>query len=174
MEPIDSAGMVATMNFTELRQQFPRQGRLEWIGLRTAHMQPMELVDQATALADHGLEGDRSVIRSSGKRQVTLIQAEYLPVIANLSGQPNLQPEWLRRNLVISGINLNALKECRFYVGSILIEGTGLCHPCSRMEGVLGLGGYNAMRGHGGLTARILTSGSIRIGDPVRVESLCG
>jgi MOSC domain-containing protein YiiM len=66
-----------------------------------------------------------------------------------------MAPATLRRNLVVSGINLVALKGQRFQIGDAVLEGTSFAHPCSRMEEVLGQGGYNAMRGHGGLCARV-------------------
>lgn len=75
----------------------------------------------------------------------------------------------LRRNIVIKGINLLALKDKTFWVGEALLEYTGECHPCSRMEETLGEGGYNAVRGHGGITARILNGGKITVGDLPRV-----
>jgi MOSC domain-containing protein YiiM len=78
-----------------------------------------------------------------------------------------LQPARLRRNLVVEGIPLIALKGRRFRIGEVLCEGTAPCDPCSRMEAALGPGGYNAMRGHGGLCARILEGGTLRIGDAV-------
>jgi MOSC domain-containing protein YiiM len=77
-------------------------------------------------------------------------------------------PDLLRRNLVIAGINVSVLKDQRFTIGEVLLEGTGPCVPCSRMETNLGPGGYNAMRGHGGINARIVTSGTIRLGDAVQ------
>jgi len=113
-----------------------------------------------------GLIGDRYSGRS-GARQITLVQAEHLPVIAGCTGRDTVAPELLRRNLLVSGINLLALKDKSFHVGSVGLIGTGLCHPCSRMETLLGAGGYNAMRGHGGITARVLSDGQITIGDPV-------
>jgi MOSC domain-containing protein YiiM len=149
--------------------QFPRPGRVEWIGVRPARDVPMRATDSARAEAGRGLAGDRYA-GGSGKRGVTLLQAEHLPAIAALSGHAEIAPAWLRRNLLVSGIPLVALKGRRFRVGEVLLEGTGPCDPCSRMEEALGPGGYNAMRGHGGLTARILEGGMLRVGDRVVAE----
>ena len=66
------------------------------------------------------------------------------------------------------GINLLALKGKVIHIGKVELEITGQCHPCSKMETQLGAGGYNAMRGHGGMTARVLTSGVIALGDALR------
>lgn len=149
--------------------QFPRAGRIEWIGLRPARDVPMRAVDAAQGRAGGGLEGDR-YSGGSGKRGVTLIQAEHLPVIAALAGHGGVQPATLRRNLVVSGIPLVALKGRRFRLGGLLLEGTDACDPCSRMEDALGPGGYNAMRGMGGLCARIVEGGAFRLGDAVVAE----
>jgi MOSC domain-containing protein YiiM len=78
-----------------------------------------------------------------------------------------VSPDLVRRNLVVSGISVLALKDQRFSIGDVVLEGTGLCEPCSRMEANLGSGGYNAMRGHGGITARILAGGVLWLGDAV-------
>jgi MOSC domain-containing protein YiiM len=146
----------------------PRPGRVEWIGLRTRRDGPMRVVAEVEGVAGKGLAGDRYA-GGSGKRGITLLQAEHLPVIAALSGHPSLDPALLRRNLLVSGIPLVALKGRRFRLGALLLEGTGDCDPCSRMEDALGAGGYNAMRGHGGLCARILEGGRLAVGDAVRV-----
>ena len=123
---------------------------------------------EVEAVAQYGLTGDHRTRRRGSARQVTLIQYEHLDVIAALLGRPGVHPELLRRNLAVSGINLFALKDQTFSVGATVLEGTGLCEPCSRMEANLGAGGYNAVRSHGGITARILAGGVIRIGDAVR------
>jgi MOSC domain-containing protein YiiM len=99
---------------------------------------------------------------------VTLIQAEHLDAVAHLLARDGIDPALTRRNLVVAGINVLALKDQVFTIGDVVIEGTGPCEPCSRMEANLGEGGYNAMRGHGGITARIVTGGVIRVGDAVR------
>ncbi len=156
----------------ELLVLLPRAGRLEWIGLRPARRGPLTVAEVATADTDRGLRGDHfagtSVAGTSGgKRQVTLIQAEHLPVIAALCAIEAVPPQVLRRNLLVSGINLLALKDRCFSIGEVWFEGSGVCAPCSRMEMVLGPGGYNAMRGHGGITARVRQGGVLRVGDVV-------
>lgn len=150
----------------KLMATLPRAGRVDWIGLRPERDVVMDEVDEVVAETGGGLAGDR-YNGGSGKRGVTLIQAEHLPVIAALSGHEEVRPATLRRNLVVSGLPLVALKGRRFRIGEVLLEGTDDCDPCSRMEAALGAGGYNAMRGHGGLCARIIEGGTIRRGDTV-------
>lgn len=154
-------------SFLELLSRLPRAGRLEWIGLRPAHRASMLVVDRAEAVLGRGLVGDHRSAHGGGVRQVTLIQAEHLPAIASLCGCQRIAPEWLRRNVVITGINLLALKDRAFRVGEVWLEGTGLCHPCSRMEEAVGPGAFQAMRGHGGITARVVRGGMLRVGDTV-------
>lgn len=125
----------------------------------------MHVVTQVEVLPDTGLAGDHC--RGRGGRGITLIQAEHLPVIAAFLGREAIDPACLRRNLVVSGINLLALRGRRFRIGDVVVDGMKPCHPCSRMEEALGPGGFQAMRGHGGLTARIVSGGWIRHGDPV-------
>ena len=155
------------LTIAELFKTFPHSGELVWIGLRPARLQSMQIVNEVFADQNSGLSGDRYQ-GSSGKRQVTLIQWEHLAVIQSIMKR-QITPELLRRNLVIKGINILALKNCNFSIGNALFQTTGLCHPCSRMEDVLGAGGYNALRGHGGVTARIISSGVIRVGDKLTV-----
>lgn len=146
----------------------PQVGRLEWIGLRPERMGDLLSVSEATVVTGRGLEGDHKVKgRVGSKRQVTLIQHEHLIAVAGLLQKPRVGPEEVRRNLVVSGINLLALKGKQFRIGEALLEFSGPCEPCSRMEYNLGPGGFNAMRGHGGITAKVIQGGTIRVGDEV-------
>jgi len=138
-------------------------GRVDWIGLRPARLADLVPVD-AAALQEDGLDGDHA---RPGKRALTLIQAEHRPVIAALARRDLVTPQDLRRNLVISGISLTALHNHTVQIGGAVVEFTTICAPCSRMETTLGVGGYNAMRGHGGWCARVLRPGRIAVGDPV-------
>jgi MOSC domain-containing protein YiiM len=157
----------------QLRRAAPQVGRVTWIGLAPARRAPIAVVERAEAHPGTGLAGDHHAGGGKGTRQVTLIQAEHLPVVASLigRGEEPLDPALLRRNIVVAGINLWALRKMRFRIGAVLLEGTGPCPPCSRMEENLGPGGYHAMRGHGGITARVLDGGVIAIDDAVRIES---
>ena len=141
-----------------------RDGAVEWIGLRPTRRAPMRAV-QAAAIGPAGLEGDRHP--SPGKRAVTLLQAEHLPVVSALSGTA-ATPERLRRNLVVAGINLAALKGRDVAVGGAVLRVTGPCAPCSRMEETLGPGGYSAVRHHGGWCAEVVAPGEVTLGCAVR------
>ncbi len=155
---------------SQLIQTLPQVGSLTWIGIRPARSAPLQTLEAVEALTDHGLAGDHYSGKPGSKRQVTLIQAEHIAAVASMLHRTELDPGLLRRNLVVQGINLLALKDRQFWVGEVLLEMTGLCHPCSRMETNLGPGGYNAMRGHGGITARILQGGNLYLGDTVKVQ----
>jgi MOSC domain-containing protein YiiM len=165
-----------------LCSHFPHPGRLERILLRTERHGAVESVSEALAIAGQGLCGDHMAAakargNSPSKRQITLIQSEHLPVIAALTDHDNVDPAALRRNLLISGLNLLAARslfaDCPLILrigDEVQLEITGPCEPCSRMESTLGPGGYNAMRGHGGVTAQVLAGGPLRIGDMVTVH----
>jgi len=152
----------------ELLNSLPQIGHVRWIGLSAERRGVIVPVDEATVRVGTGLDGDHHSPTGRGKRQVTLIQWEHLTAIASLFGRPQVGPELLRRNIAVSGINLLALKDRRFQVGEALMEYTGQCHPCSRMEETFGPGGYNAVRGHGGITARVIEGGAVRVGAEVR------
>ena len=152
-----------------LKDHFPQSGKIEWIGLRKAAGEAMDVVDAATLLQDHGLEGDKAGQRAGSRRQVTLIQAEYLPVIAALLGKGAVSPEVLRRNIVVSGINLGLCKGLEIGINDAVLQVTGDCVPCAKMEQALGYGGFNAMCNHGGITASVRAGGRIAVGDEVSV-----
>lgn len=139
-------------------------GRVVWIGVRPARRAPMRALE-AAEIDETGLEEDRR--EAPGKRAVSLLQAEHLPAIAALAGRETVPPALLRRNIVVAGLNLLGLRKRRFRIGAAVLEGTGPCAPCARMEEALGRGGYAAVRGHGGITATVATPGRVALGDSV-------
>jgi MOSC domain-containing protein YiiM len=159
------------MNLKELFENFSQSGEVTFISVRPNRLKPVEILTEVLALKDKGLEGDRYA-NIGGVRQVTLIQAEHLFSIASFLGKKSIDPSLTRRNIAVQHINLLSLKGKRFAIGNAVLEYSGECHPCSRMEQNLGTGGYNAMRGHGGITAKVLVGGVIRLGDPV-IPELC-
>lgn len=159
----------------ELLAKVPQRGRVRWIGVRPASHQEMLELEAVEARHEAGLTGDHSRSGPGNARQVTLIQWEHLAVIGALLGrsaeQP-IQPRDLRRNIAVSGINLLSLKGRRFRIGQAILETTGCCQPCARLEQRLGSGAFQAVRGHGGITARVLQGGIIYLNDDLCVEPL--
>ena len=140
--------------------------------LRPARRESMREVARATVIAGRGLEGDHRSEKTPGSgRQVTVISLEFIAQTAQFLGLPRIDPALLRRNLVLSGMNLNALRHQRFSIGDVLLEAGAPCHPCSRMEAALGTGAVVAMLGHGGLCCKVLRGGTIAVGDTVAVAT---
>ena len=168
------------MGLRTLTTEFPRPGKLDAIWVRSKRRGAMHALSEAQAEIGRGLLGDH---RSTSlrleparrTREITLIQAEHIPLVAQWVGKAQLDAGLLRRNLVISGLNLLSMRspfaDARlvWQLGDeVLLKITGPCDPCSRMEALLGQGGYNAMRGHGGLTAMLLRGGRLKVGDVLK------
>ena len=141
-------------------------GRVEAIAIAAAAEAPIELVDQATAVAGRGLAGDRyhegqgtfSNPYSEG-HDLTLVEAEVLEELG-------FEPQDARRNVVTRGIDLNALVGRDFRVGDVECAGRRLCEPCAHLER-LSPGTLRPLVHRGGLRADLLGDGVIRVGDPV-------
>lgn len=152
-------------DLAKMMARHARDGRLDWIGLRPARrVEPVAAHD--ASIGPDGIEGDHG---RAGKRAVTLLQAEHLPVIAMLLGRAAdaVTAGDLRRNLVVSGLNLAALRKRAVRIGDALLHVEGPCPPCSRMEERLGHGGYSAVRGHGGYYASVIAPGRVWLGAAV-------
>ncbi len=156
------------MEIKELMQTFAHAGKVEWLSYRPGPTSRGEIlvVDEIEVSEKNGIVGDR-YNGSSKKRQITIIQAEHIEAVSKLLQKDSIEPALLRRNIVVSGLNLLALNNLEFMIGEAVLKMTGYCHPCSRMEQNLGTGGYNAMRGHGGITCMVIKDGKIKVGDSV-------
>lgn len=123
---------------------------------------PTELT-QVKAIEDYGLEGDH-YNKVGGSRQVTIIQQEHLDEASSeLKFQVNASAT--RRNLVTSDISLNSIPDDSLIrIGDIIVQKTGDCPPCEKMNKNLGMGGRAALEGKGGITAKIIKGGLIKKG----------
>ncbi len=131
---------------------------------------PARALQAVDALADQGLRGDRYADagnRRAADYQVTLIELENIEAFTQATGLA-LTPEMPRRNIVTRGVRLNELRGKRFAVGGAIFEGLELCEPCKVFakrthREVLGF-----FAAKGGLRARIVAGGCVRVGDPVK------
>lgn len=122
----------------------------------------------ARVVAGSGLEGDRhwrSTPQTGWMRELTLISAEALEHLGQV-GLP-LEPGESRRQLVVAGVDLDRWTGKRFRVGEVLLEGTKPCRPCDHLESLTQPGVKAALDGRGGLCARIVSGGTLRVGDAV-------
>ena len=146
--------------------------KIESIHIAATAKGPMQKLDLVQLIAGVGLEGDRYATRQGTffkpepDFELTLIEAEALEALAR-DYQIQLEPGNARRNLVTRGAALNHLVGREFKIGEVRIRGIRLCEPCSHLQAVTGLQVIKGLRHRGGLRAQILSSGAIRIGDPL-------
>jgi MOSC domain-containing protein YiiM len=155
---------MSALTIHDLQKHFFKAGTVVSLCTRPARLAPVIFTEELEAISGKGLIGDR--YQNNGSRQVTLIAQESLMAASSFLSKL-VSPADVRRNIVTKEINLLALKGKRFQIGTAIFEFSGECHPCSRMEVNLGVGGYNALRGNGGITARIIRTGIIKVGDNI-------
>lgn len=130
---------------------------------------------EARAVIGRGLEGDRYYHERGfySKRPgrphspLTLIETEAIEALQRDNGI-TLKVGDARRNLVTRGVPLNHLVGKEFFVGDVLIQGTKLCEPCVHLEELTQKGVLGGLVHRGGIDARILTDGVLRVGDTIR------
>ncbi|MDH4249150.1 MAG: MOSC domain-containing protein [Deltaproteobacteria bacterium] len=135
---------------------------------------PMRTHREVKALEGDGLEGDRYASRTGTyskkhgpDREVTLIESEALEAVARET-RIALFPHEARRNLVTRGVRLNGLVGQTFTVGEVTLEGLRLCSPCGYLEQITGKPIRTPLEDRGGLRARVVKGGTLRVGDPIQ------
>lgn len=148
-------------------------GTVVSLHLAGAAGQATRSVGSVEAVPRRGLEGDRYYLgtgfysnRPAPDRELTLIGIEALEDLRRTYGIV-LRPGDARRNVVTRSVPLNDLVGREFRVGEVLARGMRLCEPCVHLDEVTGLEVLRPLVHRGGLRARILTAGTIRVGDPV-------
>lgn len=153
----------------------PVAGRLLGIARRAARFLPMEEITDGVVTLERGLEGDHKGLKFRN-RALTVLAAEdwraalaALPVAIDAEALP-----WTTRraNLLVSGVRLPRARGAVMRIGPVLIEVTYPTVPCRRMEDAHpGLMKALYPEWRGGVTARVLEGGELRIGDEVSVVS---
>ncbi len=148
-------------------------GLVETICIAPVAGAPMQPLTQVEAIVGVGLAGDRYATRSGfysarptepGAREVTLFEAEVLDLLRSDFGIGLTGAEH-RRNLTVRGVQLGALIGQRFRVGEVLLEGVKDCPPCEHLQELVGKPVLEPLLNRGGLRARVLQGGTIRVGD---------
>ena len=151
----------------EIRQIFISEGH-NYFGHhgRAPDDHPLVEVRQIECVAGHGIRGDRFYdYRDNYKGQITFFSLEVFEKLAQRFGVTNKSPGAARRNVVVSGVQLNDLIGEEFSVQGVLLRGTAHCKPCYWMEQAIAPGAEKFLKGNGGLRAEILSNGLIAVGD---------
>ena len=114
-------------------------------------------------IAGQGVEGDRFFNHKENYRgQITFFSTEVFEDVCGKLGVSGKDPGLTRRNVITSGVDLNALIGEEFTLQGVRFYGVEECRPCYWMDQAIGAGAEAALRNRGGLRAKILTSGQLR------------
>jgi MOSC domain-containing protein YiiM len=132
-----------------------------------AGVHPMLEVDKIECLAGRGIRGDRFFdFKDNYKGQITFFSLETFQALRRELHLPEAPPSATRRNVFVTGVELNSLVGHEFEIQGLRFAGVEQCKPCDWMDSVLGPGAEAWLQGRGGLRARILTDGSLRCACP--------
>jgi MOSC domain-containing protein YiiM len=127
---------------------------------------PLHEVEEIECVAGRGVRGDRFFdYKEDYKGQITFLASEVFEDICQTLGAGFPSPGVTRRNVITEGVDLNLLVGKRFSLQGVEFEGICECKPCYWMNQAIAPGGEDALQGRGGLRAKILTNGKLRV-DP--------
>lgn len=128
--------------------------------------EPMREVDQLECVAGRGIRGDRYFDHKTDyKGQITFFSMEVYEDLMTRMGIEDRPPSVFRRNVLTRGADLNALIGQEFTIQGLAFRGTEECRPCYWMDTAFAQGAFEALRGRGGLRAKILSDGILKKGD---------
>jgi MOSC domain-containing protein YiiM len=127
---------------------------------------PLVEVPQIECVTGHGIRGDRFYnYRDNYKGQITFFSFEVFEKLARHFGLTDKSPGAARRNVIMSGVELNDLIGEEFSIQGVRLRGTAHCKPCYWMDHAIAPGAEEFLQGNGGLRAQILSDGVIAVGD---------
>ena len=145
-------------------------GKIEAINITNISEENTFYVNQAILEKGKGIVNDRYYKNFKEKKeQVTLINLEEINNFNNLIKQ-NIEPKDFRRNIIVSGINLNKLINKKIKINEVTLKIHEICQPCKYLQNKLKIPGLVKMLvNKSGVRAEILSSGSLSIGDVVKI-----
>jgi len=121
-------------------------------------------VAEIECVAGRGIRGDRFFdFKKNYKGQITFFSHEIFNAMCAELKLPGKSPAASRRNVIVEGVDLNSLVGAEFEIQGVRFLGTAECSPCHWMDEAIASGAEKLLRGHGGLRARILTDGMLRV-----------
>ena len=126
---------------------------------------PLVEVREIECVAGRGIRGDRFYdYKDNYKGQITFFSQEVFDGLTAAFPHVRKTPGALRRNVVVSGVNLNSLIGKEFEAQGLKFLGTAHCRPCYWLDQAFAPGAEAWLKGNGGLRAQILTSGTLKVG----------
>ena len=140
------------------------------IGISKKKGEKINEINKIKVLSGKGIVGDRNFLENNDlRKQLTLIESENIDYY-NRKYNTNFSYVDFRRNIVTKNIKLNHLVGKTLSIGKIIVQGNDLCRPCKELQEKLGINNYiKEFLRRGGLRCEILSSGTISIGDEIKI-----